>query len=192
MVPSPPRHLCPAWPAPQPPFSPPTLTRVSRQLDPRVVFSEGDHKGRILQNCLQLLPRLVLCGAERVGSGLRPGREGEVSALRGNQGAAWGLSKGQGELPGITGLKLTGVSKAHFSNHEHPPNAAAKVRRVPFHLSQCHHFFFWLHSIRDLGQSGIEPYVGSRVLTTGPPGKSLNVITLYLCLSVLLKEVKIG
>ena len=82
------------------------------------MFSERDHKGRILQNCLQLLPRLVLCGAERVGSGLRPGREGEVSALRGNQGAAWGLSKGQGELPGITGLKLTGVSKAHFSNHE--------------------------------------------------------------------------
>ena len=78
------------------------------------MFSEGDHKGRILQNCLQLLPRLVLCGAERVGSGLRPGREGEASALRGNQGASLGSFQVPLGLPGIAGLKLIGVSKAHL------------------------------------------------------------------------------
>ena len=73
------------------------------------MFSEGDHKGRILQNRLQLLPWLVLCRAERVGSGLRPGREGdEASALRGNQGAAWSLSKGQGVFLGSLSLSSLG------------------------------------------------------------------------------------
>ena len=117
--------------------SPPTLTRVARQLDPRVVFSEGDHEGRILQHCLQLLPRFVLCGAERVGSGLRPGMEGDgAAAMRGNQGGPGVLRGASWDPWAQAGCSEQSSLTCAITNS---PEASAKAEKS-LYLSRRHHF----------------------------------------------------
>lgn len=51
------------------------------------MFSEGDHEGRILQNCLQLLPGFILCGAEQGGvkTEAEKGRDADI-AMKGKEG----------------------------------------------------------------------------------------------------------
>lgn len=96
------RHLWAALPGLRPP-SPPALTGVSRQLDPRVVFAEGDHEGRRLQHGLQLPPWFVLWG-----------REGRVRS-EAKDGGRWGGCRGR-EARGTWGsFQDQGASRAHWS-----------------------------------------------------------------------------
>lgn len=88
----------PPTPTPAVPHTP-ALTSVSRQLDPRVVFSEGDHEGRIFQNRLQFLPWFVLCEAER-GWGVTA-EVGEGRGWDAAQGGAWGEAGGPGGFLGL-------------------------------------------------------------------------------------------